>query len=133
MTKYLHTLSFLQKKYAALNEALKQEVDRLRIATGEMSTSSDTFNLAMQNVPYNQSAFFSAPTQSDSQNVQMAQYQQQQHAMLSAAHLRGLYNDSFEQDPIGCFQGLDIGSRGPHLVKSEGPSLSASESSSTLS
>ncbi|PIN04205.1 hypothetical protein CDL12_23263 [Handroanthus impetiginosus] len=112
----------------ALNEALKQEVERLRIATGEISNASDTFNLAMQHVPYNQSAFFPPQPQSrpsESQNVQMPQF----HPMLSSAHLR----DSLQQDPLGRFQGLDISSgRGSHIVKSEGPSISASESSSTF-
>ncbi|KAK6145700.1 hypothetical protein DH2020_022520 [Rehmannia glutinosa] len=121
----------------ALNEALKQEVERLRIATGEIPTSSDTFNLAMQHVPYNQSAFFSPLSQSgptDSQNVQMPQFHHlqtghHQYPMLSATHhVRGFS----DQDPLGSFQGLDIGSRGSHLVKSEGPSISASESSSTF-
>ncbi|KAL0341206.1 UNVERIFIED_CONTAM: hypothetical protein Sradi_4637400 [Sesamum radiatum] len=54
-----------------------------------------------------------------------------QHPMLSAGHVRGLA-DSFHQDPLGRFQGLDIGSRSSHLVKTEGPSISASESSSTF-
>ncbi|KAI3470960.1 hypothetical protein Pfo_027623 [Paulownia fortunei] len=125
----------------ALNEALKQEVERLRIATGEISTSSDTFNLAMQHVQYSQSAFFSPLPQSgpnDSQNVQMPQFHplsagmsSHQYPMLSAAHVRGL-SDTLHQDPLGSFQGLDISSRGSHLVKSEGPSISASESSSTF-
>ncbi|KAG8390174.1 hypothetical protein BUALT_Bualt01G0056000 [Buddleja alternifolia] len=120
----------------ALNEALKQEVDRLRIATGEMSTSSDTFNLAMQHVPYNQSTFFSSHPQSGSNgsgNVQMSQFRHlpagmpnQHHSMLPGSHSRDL-SDSLH------FQGLDISSRGgSHLVKSEGPSISASESSSTF-
>ncbi|KAK4436448.1 Transcription factor b [Sesamum alatum] len=123
----------------ALNEALKQEVDRLRLATGEISSTSDTFNLAMQHVPYNQSTFFTSPPQSSpNENVQMPQYHavqtgmsSHQHQMLSAAHVRGLA-DSFHQDPLGRFQGLDISSRSSHLVKTEGPSISASESSSTF-
>ncbi|KAI3458461.1 hypothetical protein Pfo_015124 [Paulownia fortunei] len=125
----------------ALNEALKQEVERLRIATGEMSATSDTFSLAMQPVSYNQSTFFSHQPQAgpnDSQNVQMHQFHtlpagmsSHQHHMLSAAHVQGL-SDSLHQDPLGRFQGLDISSRGSHLVKSEGPSISASESSSTF-
>ncbi|KAL2227337.1 transcription factor RF2b [Sesamum indicum] len=125
----------------ALNEALKQEVERLRIATGEISATTDTFNLAMQHVPYNQSAFFSPqpqPGPNDSQNVQMQQFHtlpagmsSHQHPMLSATPLQGL-SDSLHQDPLGRFQGLGISSRSSHLVKSEGPSISASESSSTF-
>ncbi|KAL2526812.1 Basic-leucine zipper (bZIP) transcription factor family protein [Abeliophyllum distichum] len=125
----------------ALNEALKQEVERLRIATGEISAPSETFNLAMQHVPYNQSAFFSqqhraAPN--DSQNVQMPQFHHhqsgmstQRHPIFASAHGQGL-SDTLQQDPLGHFQGLDISSGGSHFVKSEGPSISASESSSTF-
>ncbi|KAG8380968.1 hypothetical protein BUALT_Bualt06G0071600 [Buddleja alternifolia] len=109
----------------ALNEALKQEVERLRIATGEISTNSDTFNLAMQHIPYNPSAFFShhpQPGLNDSQNVHMQQF----HPMFSAARVS-------DHDPLGHFQGLDISNnRNSHLVKSEGPSISATESSSTF-
>ncbi|KAL0321764.1 UNVERIFIED_CONTAM: Transcription factor b [Sesamum calycinum] len=125
----------------ALNEALKQEVERLRIATGEISATTDTFNLAMQHVPYNQSAFFTPqpqPGPSDCQNVQMQQFHtlpasmsSHQYPMLSATPLQGL-SDSLHQDPLGRFQGLGISSRSSHLVKSEGPSISASESSSTF-
>ncbi|KAL1101438.1 hypothetical protein V6Z11_D05G298000 [Gossypium hirsutum] len=58
----------------ALNEALKKEVERLKIATGEITTSTDTFNLGMHCMPYNQSSFF--PPQPEhmqvgTQNIQM--------------------------------------------------------------
>ncbi|KAG6404346.1 hypothetical protein SASPL_136592 [Salvia splendens] len=125
----------------ALNEALRQEVERLRVATGEMSTTSDTFNLTVQHLPYNQTTFFSNQPQAgsnESLNAQMQQFHtlqagmssHQQHAMLSANHTRPL-SDSMHQDPLGRFQGLDI-SNGTTHVKSEGPSISASESSSTF-
>ncbi|XP_057778423.1 transcription factor RF2b [Salvia miltiorrhiza] len=127
----------------ALNEALRQEVERLRVATGEMSTTSDTFNLTMQHLPYNQTTFFSNHNQpqagsNESLNVQMQQFHtlqasmssHQQHPVLSANHAQGL-SDSMHQDPLGRFQGLDISNGGTH-VKSEGPSISASESSSTF-
>lgn len=129
--------------FAALNEALKQEVERLRIATGEMASPSDAYNLGMQHVPYNQSAFFAHQHQSganDSPNTRMPQYNNLQqpgmpnhhHQMLSANHVQG-FSDAMQQDPLGRFQGLDIGSsRGSHLGKPEGPSISASESSSTF-
>ncbi|KAL2541846.1 Basic-leucine zipper (bZIP) transcription factor family protein [Abeliophyllum distichum] len=125
----------------ALNEALKQEVERLRIATGEISAPSDAYDLAMQHIQYNQSAFFTHQPQSrpnDSQNVQMPQFHPlhaamstNPHPMFSAAHTQSI-SDAFQQDPLGRFQGLDISSRGSHLVKSEGPSVSASESTSTF-
>ncbi|XP_022890989.1 transcription factor RF2b [Olea europaea var. sylvestris] len=126
----------------ALNEALKQEVERLRIATGEIAALSDAYDLAaMQHIQYNQSAFFSHRPQSrpnDSQNVQMPQFHPlhagmstNPHPMHSAAHTQATSN-AFQQDPLGRFQGLDISSRGSHLVKSEDPSASASESTSTF-
>ncbi|KAL3650349.1 hypothetical protein CASFOL_006752 [Castilleja foliolosa] len=127
----------------ALNEALKHEVERLKCATGEVSNSSDTFNLAMQHMPYNQS-YYQSLSQSgpdEARNVQMPQFHSLQtgmpghhqfhhhYPMMSGDHLRNL-SDSFQQDPLGSFQGLDIGSRAPNLlVKSEGPSISANESS----
>ncbi|CAI9091868.1 OLC1v1026970C1 [Oldenlandia corymbosa var. corymbosa] len=128
----------------ALNEALKQEVERLRIATGEIAGPSDSYNLGMQHVPYNQSAFFAhqqQPGPNESQNAQMAQFNalqakmsNQHHSLIAAAQAQVQpYSDTLQQqDPLGRFQGLDIGSRTAHAVKSEGPSVSASESSSTF-
>lgn len=125
----------------ALNEALKQEVERLRIATGEIAGTSDAYCLGMQHVPYNQSGFFAHQQQSaqnDSQSTRMPQYNNLQPSMsnhhpqmLAANHVQG-FSDAMQQDPLGRFQGLDIGSRGSHPVKPEGPSISASESSSTF-
>ncbi|GAA0175883.1 DNA-binding transcription factor [Lithospermum erythrorhizon] len=125
----------------ALNEALKQEVERLRIATGETAASSDAFGLGMQHVPYNQSAFFSHQPQSrsnESQSLLMPQYHSLQsnmshhHPFLSAANGQAFTSDLKQQDTLGRFQGLDIGGRGSQQVKNEGPSNSASESSTTF-
>lgn len=95
----------------------------------------------MQHVPYNQSGFFAHQqhsAQNESQSTRMPQYNNLQpsmsnhHAqMLAANHVQG-FSDAMQQDPLGRFQGLDIGSRGSHPVKPEGPSISASESSSTF-
>lgn len=117
----------------ALNEALKQEVDRLRTATGDISSapSDAIFNSAMQH------AFFS---HNISKNLQLPPFHpihtamsSHQHPMTttSAAHVLG-FSDRLHQDPLGRFQGLDIGSRGSNLVKSEATSLYASESSNAL-
>ncbi|EYU35211.1 hypothetical protein ABFS82_06G123800 [Erythranthe guttata] len=118
----------------ALNEALKQEVDRLRVATGEMSTSSETYDLAMQHVQYNQTVYYTPPGGGMNENSRYMQMQQFHNQQISGGgnnnHLRDAFN---QQDPLGCFQGLDISNRGSqHLVKSEGPSISATESSTTL-
>ncbi|XP_057979371.1 transcription factor RF2b [Malania oleifera] len=126
----------------ALNEALKQEVERLKIATGEMMTPSDRYNLGMHhNIPYTQSSVFSLQPQPglmDSQNMQVPKFHPFQPNMsphhphlLAGSHSNAL-SEMLQPDPLGRFQGLDISNRGPHLVKSEGPSLSASESSSTF-
>ncbi|KAK3022389.1 hypothetical protein RJ639_047363 [Escallonia herrerae] len=125
----------------ALNDALKQEVERLRIATGEIASHSDAYDFGMQHVPYNQSAFFShqpQPGSSDPLGMQMPRFHplqssmsNLQHPLLTTGHSQVL-SETLQQDPLGRFQGLDISSRGSHVVKSEGPSISASESSSTF-
>ncbi|KAL3365618.1 hypothetical protein AABB24_010640 [Solanum stoloniferum] len=125
----------------ALNEALKQEVERLKIATGQISASSDAYNSGMQQIQYNRPAFFphqSHPGSSKSQNIQMPQFHHLQGSMSNLCHplLSGSAQalaDATQQDPLGRFQGLDISSRGSHLIKSEAPSLSTSETSSTYS
>ena len=108
-------------------------MERLRVATGEMSTTSDTFNLTTQHLPYNQTTFFSNQPQAgsnESLNVQMQQFHTLQAGMSNHQQHPMLY-DSMHQDPLGRFQGLDISNGSTH-VKSEGPSISASESSSTF-
>lgn len=59
----------------ALNEALKHEVERLRMATGEMMECSESFNLGMPSMQYNPSVFYSVPQQ---QNMQLPSYHQSQ-------------------------------------------------------
>ncbi|CAO2840086.1 unnamed protein product [Amaranthus hypochondriacus] len=118
----------------ALNEALKQEVERLRVATGEMMSPSESFNLGMHGMQYNPSAFYSLPQQhvpQGQQNMQLPSYHQSQGNLH---HKPNSQNPSefMPNDHLGRLQGLDLGSRGSHLVKSEGATMSASESSSTL-
>ncbi|KAL9675588.1 hypothetical protein QQ045_003790 [Rhodiola kirilowii] len=126
----------------ALNEALKKEVQRLKMATGDMMTSSDSYNFGMHQIPYNQSSSFfphqaqAMPT--ESRNAQMQQYHHMQPSMsphrsppYTAAQAQA-FSDMLQQDSLGRMQGLDINGRVSHLVKSEGLSVSASESSSTL-
>ncbi|XP_076948441.1 transcription factor RF2b-like isoform X2 [Bidens hawaiensis] len=113
----------------ALNEALKQEVERLRMATGEISTSSDGYNLGMHNVPYNQSNFFA-----NHQQPEPSQYHHLHQSNMSNHHhnLLAAYSETLQQDPLGHFQGLGISSRGSPYIKSEGPSISAGKTSSTF-
>ncbi|KAK9159288.1 hypothetical protein Scep_005862 [Stephania cephalantha] len=123
----------------ALNEALKQEVERLKIATGEMMNPGETFNLGMHHLAYASPSFFTLsqqPGPGGNQNIQVSQFHPSQSNMPS--HPLGhnnstAYSELMQQDPLGRLQGLDISSnRVSPLVKSEGPSISASESSSTF-
>ncbi|PPR96067.1 hypothetical protein GOBAR_AA24598 [Gossypium barbadense] len=125
----------------ALNEALKKEVERLKIATGEIATPTDTFNLGMHHMPYNQSSFFPPQPehmQVDTQNIQMPSFHPLRSNMLTpnqsvvTSSNSQAFADIMRQDPLGRLQGLDISSRSSHLVKSESPSISAGESSGTL-
>ncbi|KAG8489901.1 hypothetical protein CXB51_015478 [Gossypium anomalum] len=125
----------------ALNEALKKEVEGLKIATGEATTPTNTFNLGMHHIPYTQSSFLPPQPQHmqiDTQNIQMPPFQPlQSNTLTTNPSVVGATNsyafaDMMQQDPLGQLQGLDISSGGSHSVKSEGPSISTSESSGTL-
>ncbi|XP_008782655.2 transcription factor RF2b-like isoform X1 [Phoenix dactylifera] len=118
----------------ALNEALRQEVERLRIATGEISNPCETYNMGLQHVPYNPS-FYTLPQQQPvhHQGIQLQpQFHQSQPNVSNHqfAHPSAL-QDMMQQDPLGRLQGLDI-SKGSLIVKTESSSISASESSSTF-
>uniref|UniRef100_J3LNJ5 BZIP domain-containing protein n=3 Tax=Oryza TaxID=4527 RepID=J3LNJ5_ORYBR len=119
----------------ALNDALKQELERLKLATGEMTNSNETYSMGLQHVPYN-TPFFplsqqSAPRQNGGAQLP-PQFQAPRSNMANhiLSHPNGL-QDIMQQDPLGRLQGLDI-SKGPLVVKSESSSISASESSSTF-
>lgn len=121
----------------ALNEALKKEVERLKIATGEMMSPSESFNLGMHHMQYVPSAFLPIPQQlgpASHPNMQLPPFSHSQ-ASMPSHHLHHAnshhISELLQNDPLGRLQGLDIGSKGSSLMKSEGPSLSASESSST--
>ncbi|XP_047086745.1 transcription factor RF2b-like [Lolium rigidum] len=120
----------------ALNDALKQEVERLKMATGEMSNSSDAYSMGLQHVLYN-SSFFPQSQQNTAQHQGGARFPPPfhpphpnvpNHQMLS--HPNTL-SDIMQQDHLARLQGLDI-SKGHPVVKSESSSISASESSSTF-
>ncbi|KAK3407738.1 hypothetical protein EUGRSUZ_J00119 [Eucalyptus grandis] len=124
----------------ALNEALKKEVERLKIATGEMMTPTDTYNLEMLQYPYSQPSFFppqQQPRSVDFRNMQMPQFNMF-HMNIAASgqsptvptHSHG-FSELLQHDSLGRLEGLEISNRGSHLVKSEGSTISASESSST--
>ncbi|KAF9595737.1 hypothetical protein IFM89_003479 [Coptis chinensis] len=121
----------------ALNEALKQEVEGLKIATGEMMSSGDSFNLGTYHMSYAPPSFFPQHLGAGgNQNIPFQQFHPSQsnisrHPQFTAnSHA---FSELFQQDQLGRLQGLDISNgRSSHLVKTEGPSISASESNSTF-
>ncbi|KAI4307544.1 hypothetical protein L6164_030720 [Bauhinia variegata] len=122
----------------ALNEALKKEVERLKIATGEMMSPYESFNLGMHQMQFTASNFFPLPQHSGPsghQNMQLPPFNQSSsgiptHQMQQTnSHP---FPEMLQNDQLGRLQGLEISSKGSPLVKSEGPSLSASESSTTF-
>lgn len=123
----------------ALNETLKKEVERLKLATGELMTPSDAYNLGMQSISYNtQSSFFLHQPQGqqvgpvESHMAQFCSFQPNRSVNLHHYQNLHAFSEMLQQDPLSRLQGLDIGSRSSHLVKPEGPSISASESSTTF-
>ncbi|CAH2038722.1 unnamed protein product [Thlaspi arvense] len=111
----------------ALNEALRKEVERMKMETGEMSGNSDSFDMGMQQIQYSPSTFMAIPPYHGSINGQ----DMQMHS-FNPNHQMEMSNSQSVSEFLqnGRLQGLDISSNSSSLVKSEGPSLSASESSS---
>ncbi|KAL5710035.1 hypothetical protein ACHQM5_020647 [Ranunculus cassubicifolius] len=106
----------------ALNDTLKQEVDRLKVATGEATNiTGEQFNRGMhQHLQYATPSLFPF---------------QQLHSQSNTAVMHRSFSELLQQDQLGRLQGLDISSGNlvsTHLVKNEGPPVSASESNSTF-
>ncbi|KAL0884544.1 hypothetical protein Bca101_008525 [Brassica carinata] len=112
----------------ALNEALRKELERMKIETGEISGNSDSFDMGMHQVQYSPSTFMAIPPYHHGQDVQQMHGFNQSHPMEAMSNSQSV--SEFLQN--GRLQGLEISSNNnsSSLVKSEGPSLSASESSS---
>lgn len=124
----------------ALNNTLKQELERLKIATGEMTKPDEAYNTGMHHVPYNPSFFQlseqHAPQHHSSVHQLPSQFQPPHpnvpsHQMLSHPNT---FPDMMQQDSLGRFQGLDIGKGSAAVkleaeaaVRSEGSSISAGE------
>ncbi|MED6192364.1 hypothetical protein PIB30_009443 [Stylosanthes scabra] len=118
----------------ALNEALKKEVERLKVATGEMMSPTESFNLGMHQMPFTGANFFPIPPQSgpsDHQNMQLPPFAHAPSSMPTH-QLQQPNSHPLSEIMQNHMQGLDINSKGPTTVKSEGPSISASESSTTF-
>ncbi|MED6160137.1 hypothetical protein PIB30_048564 [Stylosanthes scabra] len=119
----------------ALNEALKTEVDRLKIATGEMVTRANTYGLAMHQPSYSQAPFFSLQPQhfaGEFHTTQMPPLRPRSSKMSSSRPLIDVatpYNLSnmLPSDPVGQFQGLDISHAIPHVLVHDGPSISVNK------
>ncbi|ESW14039.1 hypothetical protein PHAVU_008G247800 [Phaseolus vulgaris] len=121
----------------ALNEALKKEVERLKLATGEMMSHTESFNLGMHHIPFTGSTFSPILSQSGPsghQNIHLSFGHSPSTMPTHQLHQTSSHplSEILQNDQLGRFQGLDISSKGSTVVKSEGPSLSASESSTTF-
>ncbi|XP_047156087.1 bZIP transcription factor 18-like [Vigna umbellata] len=102
----------------ALNEALKKEVNRLRIATGEIAMPADNYGLGMHQLTYSQGPFFSHHSQ-QGQTAFQATQMPQMHSLSSnvATYNEPLFDldipydmsEMLSNESIGQFQGLDIG------------------------
>lgn len=118
---------FLVNANTALNEALRKELERMKIETGEISGNSDSFDMGMQQVQYSPSTFMAIPPYHHGQDMQQMHGFNPSHPMEAMSNSQSV--SEFLQN--GRMQGLEISSNNSSsLVKSEGPSLSASESSS---
>ncbi|RID52343.1 hypothetical protein BRARA_H02949 [Brassica rapa] len=110
----------------ALNEALRKEVERMKMETGEISGNSDSFDMGMQQVQYSPSTFMAIPPYHHG-SINNGQDMQQMRGFNQMSNSQSV--SEFLQN--GRLQGLEISSNNSSsLVKSEGPSLSGSESSS---
>ncbi|KAI0526976.1 hypothetical protein KFK09_002572 [Dendrobium nobile] len=116
----------------ALNEALKKDVERLKIATGEASNTGEANDVGLNPLPFNPS-FFSVPQPQTSfplQSVQLPPPSFHQPQLTTTNHpllLSYPLSDTIPHDHLGRLRRLDI-SKGPLIVKSES-SISAGESS----
>lgn len=119
----------------ALNDALMKEVERLKIATGEALDHSESFNLGMHQIPFPGSNFFSIPPHSGPpghRNIQLPPFVHSPCSMPMQQTNSHQISDILQNDQLGRLQGLDISSKGSPVVKSEGPSISANEGSTTF-
>ncbi|KAJ4878924.1 basic leucine-zipper 52 [Raphanus sativus] len=116
----------------ALNEALRKEVERMKMETGEISSNSDSYDMGMQQVQYSPSTFMAIPPYHHG-SINNGQDMMQQMRGFNQSRPMEMSNSQSVSEFLqnGRLQGLEINSNNSSsLVKSEGPSLSASESSS---
>ncbi|OIV98067.1 hypothetical protein TanjilG_09560 [Lupinus angustifolius] len=120
----------------ALNEALKKEVDRLKMATGETVTHADTYSFGMHQFSYSPTPFFSHQPQQWPGRLHTIQMPQM-HALssnMSTPHRPMLdpattydLSEMLPSDSIGQFQGLDISHRASQNSMPDSPSISVNK------
>jgi len=137
LLKLINSTGFYLSFAVALNDALKKEVERLKVATGDIMSHTESFNLGMHQMQFTESNYAPIPPQGPSghRNIQLPLFGHSPSSMPShQLHQTNShsYSELLQNDQIGRFQGLDISNKGTTVVKSEDPSLSASESSTTF-
>ena len=136
---------------AALNEALKQEVDRLKIANGEIVTPTESHTFGARCVPYNSSPLTSpstlqtlsySPTASRSQRTPTNLFPLQKQSVPMLSQLPPFHNSKFissshgfcaanhripEQNNSLLYSqgGLDVSSRGSSFANLDGLPVSS--------
>ncbi|KAA8550443.1 hypothetical protein F0562_002127 [Nyssa sinensis] len=119
----------------ALNEALNQEFERLKIATGERTPPYESLDLG-RHMSYSPSAsplsFFSLPQQPMPVLALLPQFHNSEDGMSHRPwppENSQLLPEILQNDPPGSFWNLDSNNKGSHFMESE--CSSAGESSST--
>ncbi|XP_028778873.1 bZIP transcription factor 18 [Neltuma alba] len=128
----------------ALNEALKKEVDRLKVATGETVTPTltQTYNVQAHQIPYPQGSFFLHQSQCGPVGEPQIMQMQHLHALSSSLpnpHQPPLaiasphdLSEMLPQESIGQFQGLEISTGGAPILTPDGSSGSVKQISSAF-
>lgn len=120
----------------ALNEALKKELDRLKIATGEIVVHADTFGLGMHQHTYSQPSLFSHQSQHGLREFQPIQMPRSHsfssnvstsHEPLFDLDIPYDLSEMLSSESIGQFQGLDIGHGVSHVQMPDFPSMSVNK------
>lgn len=137
----LQTMEQQAKLCDALNEALKNEVDRLKLATGEVPTHADTYGLGMHQLSYSQASSFMHQPQHGSNELRAMQMQHFHSLSSNGSNphqpqfdLPTSYDlsEMLSSDSIGQFQGLDIGNRVSHVLMPDGPSISVNKTNNAF-
>ncbi|CAL0327551.1 unnamed protein product [Lupinus luteus] len=120
----------------ALNEALKKEVDGLKMATGETVTHADTYGYGMHQFSYSPALFFSHqpqqwpgrhhPMQMPQMHAPSSTMSTSHRPMVDPATQYDL-SEMLSSDNIDQFQGLDISHMASHNLMHDNPSISVNK------